>query len=201
MTSVQQLYNRRTWFYHTLMDRIRARSTTEAFERVLPRRLPPHSRILDLGSGSGLVTRLVVHRYPEAQVHALDYAEDMLAVLKRRLPHVEVITADFNASPTLSGAPYQLIVSAGAVSEYADWSVVLPWIQTLLAPGGMFVNVGVNDGFMGRLTGRLWQFEPRAAAEFVTACQTAGFRSVTERKPSKSLLLRHLHEYIVIAEN
>jgi ubiquinone/menaquinone biosynthesis C-methylase UbiE len=199
MPTIQDLYNRRARLYATLMDGMRSHSTASALRSVLPESLPAGSHILDVGAGSGLATVVLARRYPESHLTALDYAADLLAVLQQRLPAVTVVNTDMNSTPALVAAPFQLIVSAGAVSEYARWGTVLPWLCRLLAPGGLFINVGVSDSFLGRLTGRLWQFRPRSAVEFAAACRIAGFAPVELHLPPFNIFFKHREEYIICA--
>ncbi|MFI5342095.1 MAG: class I SAM-dependent methyltransferase, partial [Candidatus Methylomirabilales bacterium] len=46
-------------------------------------------RVLDLGSGPGVLSELVLKRYPEAQVIAFDLTEEMLTACKQRLSAFE----------------------------------------------------------------------------------------------------------------
>jgi trans-aconitate methyltransferase len=199
MDKIKNQYNRRSTFYASLMDSMRTRSTAQALLGVLPKQLPPGSHLLDIGSGSGLATAVLAQTYPDARLTALDFSDKLLSVLKKRLPDTDIVRADMNKQPALKSAPFHLVVSAGAVSEYGDLNIVLPWIRSLLVPGGMFINIGVDDNFLGRLTGLLWRFQPRSAATFTAACRAAGFDPVVIQIPSPNIFLKHREEYIVTA--
>ena len=47
-------------------------------------------RIVDLGCGPGTSTRMLVERYPQAQITAVDISTSMLEVAARRAPGAEL---------------------------------------------------------------------------------------------------------------
>ncbi|MCP5005272.1 MAG: class I SAM-dependent methyltransferase [Planctomycetes bacterium] len=44
-----------------------------------------HIKVLDLGSGPGVLSELVLKMYPSSQVHAFDLTEEMLELCQERL--------------------------------------------------------------------------------------------------------------------
>jgi release factor glutamine methyltransferase len=64
------------------------RTETIDFLSALDLAAVPHSRILDLGTGSGLIALSLKRRYPEAEVFASDISEEALALAEK--------SADFN---------------------------------------------------------------------------------------------------------
>lgn len=92
-------------------------------------------RVLDVGSGSGFLSRQLVERV--AQLDAVDFSEEMLEKA-RSLPNgdnprirwlygrVEDVTLD---------PPYGLVM-AGESLHWMDWDIVLPRFREVLMPGG-----------------------------------------------------------------
>jgi SAM-dependent methyltransferase len=83
--------------------------SAEAFapvEAALERLPEPPRRVLDLGTGTGLVARIVAARFPEATVIGVDISERMIEQARRRTesPRVSYQVADAERLPFEDGA-------------------------------------------------------------------------------------------------
>jgi tRNA (cmo5U34)-methyltransferase len=99
--------------------------------------------ILDVGAGTGLLSALLLQRYPAASVTLLDISEKMLAVAGERFAgqeNVHGLVRDYRQE----GLPgrYDLIVSALSIHhlETAEKYALYERIFEALNPGGVFVN-------------------------------------------------------------
>ena len=102
-------------------------------------------RILDLGSGSGRLLKLVRKDRPEAEFMALDFSSHMLEALHQQFdaePKVTVVAHDFSLPLPLLGT-FDAVISSFAIhhltherkrSLYAE-------IFDRLRPGGVFCNL------------------------------------------------------------
>ena len=85
--------------------------------------LPEGIRILELGSGPGLLARRVLETCPNVAAYTLlDFSEPMLAVSRQRLadfPGAAFVRASFKTDdwPRLAGGPFECILSMQAVHE------------------------------------------------------------------------------------
>jgi SAM-dependent methyltransferase len=85
--------------------------------------LPPGARILELGSGPGLLARRVLETCPNVAAYTLvDFSEPMLAVSRERLadfPAAAFVRASFKTDdwPRLAVGPFDGILSMQAVHE------------------------------------------------------------------------------------
>ncbi len=90
-------------------------------QRLLQQLLPllpstPPPRLLELGAGTGLLTRALLARYPDTQIDAVDIAPNMVAYAQQLLsgePRVTWHTGD--AQHLRMPSPYPLIVSNAAL--------------------------------------------------------------------------------------
>lgn len=97
------------------------------------RSFPFHNtpRIIDLGCGTGWITEKLAHTYHDADLHALDFAENLLHKANERLARyaIHLHHADFNALPE-SDFPFDIIFSNMAL----HWSPNLfSTLQSLIA--------------------------------------------------------------------
>jgi trans-aconitate 2-methyltransferase len=100
-------------------------------------RVPEGARniIYDLGCGGGQVTRLLVERYPGAEIVGIDSSEAMLAKGRADVPGARFVAGDIAAwSPP---RPADLIVANAALHWVADHEALMLRLLAGLAPGGV----------------------------------------------------------------
>jgi SAM-dependent methyltransferase len=85
--------------------------------------LAPRARVLELGSGPGLLAHRVLQRSPDLEVYTLfDFSEPMLALSRERLaafPAASFVLASFKSEdwPRRVGGPFDCVLSMQAVHE------------------------------------------------------------------------------------
>ena len=107
----------------------------------------PPKRILDLGAGTGLLSRMVAAAQPQARLTLLDGSPAMLDRAQGALgDRAEYVVADL-ADPLPRGG-WCAIVSALAIHhlEPAEQAALLRRVHDALAPGGIFVNAEQVEG-------------------------------------------------------
>ena len=95
-------------------------------------------RILDLASGTGILTFAVAERFPEAQVIGVELRDEYLQIARRRarergLDRVEFVLG--RAEDYREGR-YDAIVSS-YLAKYADLAVLAHHARSMLEPGGL----------------------------------------------------------------
>jgi ubiquinone/menaquinone biosynthesis C-methylase UbiE len=98
--------------------------------------LPPPARILDLGTGTGVVALALVERYPEAEVVGIDLSPGMIEEARRKLPpgltgRVSFEVGDASALASADGA-FDLVVLSNMIPFFDE-------LARVLAPGGTLV--------------------------------------------------------------
>lgn len=100
------------------------------------------SRVLDFGSGTGLLTAAMAAQ--AERVVALDVSSAMLAVLDRKeLPNVETVCGPLHTqrhSPMLAPRTFDLVTCSSVCAFLADYPEAVRQLAGLLAPGGWFVQ-------------------------------------------------------------
>lgn len=109
-------------------------------------RLPKDARILEIGCGTGLLTREIRARWPEAELIATDLAPEMLAETQRQGVTAQLLPMDGEA-PAFEGRWFDLILSSLAFQWFADLPSALARLHGLLRPGGSlyFATMGADS--------------------------------------------------------
>jgi len=118
-------------------------------------------QILDIGAGTGLLSALMLDKYPDASLTLLDFAEQMLAVARQRFvgrKNTRYITGDYR--DTGFGGTYDIICSALSIHHLADEEKVALYarIFSALNPGGVFVNADQARGETPALDRRFMEY-------------------------------------------
>ena len=92
------------------------------------------AEILELGSGPGNGTALLVARFPKANIIGVDDAPDMLAQARRALPKAKFIQADLRDYTPHD--PPDLIFANAVLQWLPGHETLIPRLARLLKPGG-----------------------------------------------------------------
>jgi ubiquinone/menaquinone biosynthesis C-methylase UbiE len=185
----KSFYDKSAAVYDSLMKLVGTAPTIKGLIKTLHIDVPEDARVLDLGCGTGLATEAISRRFPEAEISGLDYSEEMLRIYGKKFPKRRRYVGDFNDEGTFLSYPskrhvkmkpgsYDLIISSGAVSEYGRLDSVLPLTYRLLKEGGVFVNIGVKDHIINKITCKVWKYKPASERRFIKACEDAGYGDI-----------------------
>jgi tRNA (cmo5U34)-methyltransferase len=135
--------------YLTRVDNLPHRAEGEAvlvrdLEGVLP------GRILDLGTGNGRLTRVLLDAYPGSTAVGVDLSDDMLRAATEQFagnPDVTLVKHDFDDELAFAG-PFDAVVSSLAIHHVTDdrKPTLFAEVARLLAPGGVFANLDIVAG-------------------------------------------------------
>jgi ubiquinone/menaquinone biosynthesis C-methylase UbiE len=107
----------------------------DALLELLP--LPSEATVLDLGAGTGKLTRMLARRY--AHVFAVEPLDGMRAILARVVPDAEALAGSAERIP-LPDASVDGVFAAQAFHWFATDEAVAE-IDRVLRPGGIFADV------------------------------------------------------------
>ncbi|MET0364440.1 MAG: methyltransferase domain-containing protein [Sphingobium sp.] len=126
-------------------------------------RLPARPRILEIGCGTGILTRHIREAWPDAELIASDLSPDMVGQAAKGAMIAGTFLPMDGEMPPFEGAWFDLILSSLAFQWFGDLSAAITRLSGLLKPGGsLFFSTMGADSF------REW----RAAHE--RAGETAG---------------------------
>jgi ubiquinone/menaquinone biosynthesis C-methylase UbiE len=98
--------------------------------------VPPPARVLDLGTGTGVVAIALAARYPEADVTGIDISPGMIEEARRKLPpelagRVRFEVGDASALDS-ADADFDLVVLSNMIPFFDE-------LARIVAPGGFLV--------------------------------------------------------------
>ncbi len=124
------------------------RAVADRLARLLPELVSP--RVLELGCGTGLLSRHLIKRYPQGSFVLTDVAPAMIAQCRRNLApsgtqHISFEVMD--AGEAGGHAELDLIVSSMTLHWLADPIASLERLRQFLAPGGvmLYATLGTDS--------------------------------------------------------
>ena len=188
-------YGRIADIYNTSLRVFGFKRGVEQFLQRTEWRFPPRPRILDAGTGTGIIALWFLRRFPECEVVAFDIDEKMLAVLGRaarrhghgpsrltvargdlRAPDI-VTSVDTGRAVRLAPRSFDAVV-VGAALEHVPAEASLERLGPLVRPGGTFLNLGVRPGPAGAMLARVYDFRVHPPAEIFRCLTRLGFVDV-----------------------
>jgi ubiquinone/menaquinone biosynthesis C-methylase UbiE len=139
-------------------------------------------RVLDVGCGTGLLTRRLYERV-EGTVVGLDYSAGMLARAAARTPGAGWLQGDATRLP-LADHSFDVVCCTESFHWYADQEAAASEFARVLAPGGRLLVAHVSPPVAVSLGGRAhWPSPERIARLF----RRAGLEIVSQRRVSRPL--------------
>lgn len=107
----------------------------------------PH--ILDLGAGTGLLSGMLLQKYPNARLTLMDISEKMLRMARpifAGTDQVQYVVGDYTKHAFTSS--YDMIISSLSIHHltHADKKNVFGTVYKMLEPGGLFINADQVQG-------------------------------------------------------
>ncbi|MDZ8118060.1 methyltransferase domain-containing protein [Pontiella agarivorans] len=180
----------------------------KAVVSMLPKTAP--EEILELGPGTGQLTRLLLERFPNVPIDAVDVAEMMIAHSRKTFaayPQINWMVGD--AQTFWNGRRYPLIASSAALHWAADLSATFENVFQSLEPGGIFSLGMMLQGTLKELHQLRREISPEKTpgitlptySEILEALKSAGFRLKRRQHAEEKILygdakafLRAIHE-------
>lgn len=105
--------------------------------------------ILDIGAGTGLLSALIIQKFPSANLILMDISENMLEVARQRFygqANIRYIVSDYSRAELIG--QYDIICSALSIHHLApdDKRLLFGRIFSALKRGGLFINADQADG-------------------------------------------------------
>jgi ubiquinone/menaquinone biosynthesis C-methylase UbiE len=155
--------------------------------------IQPSDRILDLGCGTGWVSRRLARMANAGEVVGLDVADEMLHRAEEassEFNNIRYVWGSAENIPALDGL-FTKVLSVESFYYYADQNKALRELKRVMAPGGqlfILINLYKDNHYSLRWVGELKvPVQALSEAEYISLLERHGFRNVeAHRIPDRS---------------
>ncbi|MFT4344126.1 MAG: methyltransferase [Candidatus Woesearchaeota archaeon] len=171
---------------------------------------PPQPRVLDIGCGTGMSTRICRAYIPDAEFVGMDASANMLAKYVETNPTAFI--GDFNNPETISPfeegnaekplhdyRPFSLAIATASVTEYGGQEPI-NLTYDLLEENGKMLIIGMRDNLLAQSSGYFWEYKPSGLEKTMERCEEAGFSKLEEISIGLWFPLLRKHKFVLLAE-
>lgn len=112
--------------------------------------IPPRARVLDVGSGPGLLAMTLAERYPDAEITGIDYSPGQVRAANRLLAGCPFGNCAFEVGNAVdlpfADDSFEVVVSTFSISCWPDMRKGLEEIRRVLVGGGEAFIIDVDSG-------------------------------------------------------
>lgn len=182
---------KRTGIYDFFMKSLGYERSIDRFLTELPLDFPGEVRILDSGCGTGLMGLHFLQRFPNSELVATDLEPNCLRSTLNNadsrnlhatriccgtadISHPSQLTLLNGSSLSLETGSFQ-IICLGAVVGYANCTETsIRELVSLLAPGGILINLEMNESPSGKFVSRQYHYSNIALTRMKQVLQDSG---------------------------
>jgi SAM-dependent methyltransferase len=138
------------------------------------REVPAGSRVLEVGCGTGNVTRTMIEVFGAGAVTAMEPFEEGYAIAARRLP-CKVVKGDLE-NPPVTG-PFSFVGMFDVLEHLPNEGAALASVKKLLTPGGLFLlTVPAHESLWSYFDEQAGHFRRYETTTLTRALTRAGFQ-------------------------
>jgi ubiquinone/menaquinone biosynthesis C-methylase UbiE len=136
-----KIYHDKAHVYHELYEEIfDYEKEFSLFHNIMQKQDRPIKKILELGCGSGSVTRYLANDY---ECIGLDFSPDMIKLAKNLVPNAEFVQGDMRYLPLSLNNQFDAVLSTGRsfthLTTNKDCLECCESVMRVLKPGGLFI--------------------------------------------------------------
>jgi 2-polyprenyl-3-methyl-5-hydroxy-6-metoxy-1,4-benzoquinol methylase len=141
-------------------------------------------RVLEVGAGTGTITRRLVERYPDLSVVALEPADNMFRSLEAYAALTERVSAHQQtlSDPGVVGDPFDVVLYMNVLEHVADDASELRLAADALRPGGALLVFGpALEGLYSALDHKAGHYRRYSLASLRRIVEAAGLQVISLR--------------------
>jgi tRNA (cmo5U34)-methyltransferase len=196
------------WFLDSVRGAIPfAREQFAVMLQIVANGRQPVRRFLDLGAGDGVLSAVLLARYPAAEPVLVDFSPPMLDAAKERLAPLAKQPAFVNADlatpvwreAVAAYAPFDAVVSSFAIHHLEDErkQTLYGELLDLLTPGGSFAHIEhvapdtpwMERAFEAAMVDAIWEYGRRSDPALTRDAAAAAYASRLDRDANRLVSL------------
>jgi malonyl-CoA O-methyltransferase len=153
----------------------------------------PFYKILEIGCGTGFLTKLLVEAFPKAEVQAIDISPEMLNTAKAKLANYQNVSFSLADGEALVGGSYDLIISNAVFQWFHDYRRAFRGMRKSLQQNGwlLYATFGENTFHELKLAFAKSYKENKINAQYESGPMFRSAKELNEYSQAEGLLGRY----------
>jgi ubiquinone/menaquinone biosynthesis C-methylase UbiE len=168
-------------------------------------KLPPGKKILEIGCGNGIGTRLIEETFKPGEFIATEYDESLVDIARSKNPDSKVrVEAGDAANLRFADGDFDAVIGLSVIHHIPNWGDCLDEMQRVIKPGGLLIIKELSiDTFstpIGRIARRFVEHpydDMFRKDEFIAYLEGKSFR-ILDCRPHSMIGL--LSDFYLVAE-
>jgi len=119
--------------------------------------LPPNKKILEIGCGNGIGTRLIHEYFKPSELIATEYDESLVEITKEKVKDINVLVEQANATKfRFADNEFEAVVGLSVIHHIPDWEKALDELHRIIKPNGLLIikelSIDTFSTFFGKIS-------------------------------------------------
>lgn len=167
--------------------------------------LAPDKKILEIGCGNGIGTRLILDTFKPSEFIATEYDESLVEVAKMKVNGTKIIVEAGNAADLrFQDGEFDAVIGLSVIHHIPNWRDSLDELHRVIKPGGLLIikelSIETFETPFGRIARRFVEHPYDAMfrkAEFLEHLNKIGLMVLTDQPHS---MLYFLSDFLLVAK-
>ena len=119
--------------------------------------LPPNKKILEIGCGNGIGTRLIHEYFKPSELIATEYDESLVEITKEKVKDINVLVEQADATKfRFADNEFDAVVGLSVIHHIPNWEIALDELHRIIKPNGLLIikelSIETFETFFGKIS-------------------------------------------------
>lgn len=119
--------------------------------------LPPNKKILEIGCGNGIGTRLIHEYFKPSELIATEYDESLVEIAKEKVKDINVLVEQADATKfRFADNEFDAVVGLSVIHHIPNWEIALDELHRIIKPNGLLIikelSIETFETFFGKIS-------------------------------------------------
>lgn len=146
--------------------------------------LPPNKKILEIGCGNGIGTRLIHEYFKPSELIATEYDESLVEITQNKVKDLNVLVEQADATKfRFANNEFDAVIGLSVIHHIPNWEDCLDELHRIIKPNGLLIikelSIDTFETFFGKISRRFVEHpydDMFRKDEFLKYIETKGFK-------------------------
>ncbi|MFN3491823.1 MAG: class I SAM-dependent methyltransferase [Anaerolineales bacterium] len=135
--------------------KIYLRNIVEKLQKIS--QLPPNKKILEIGCGNGIGTRLIHEYFKPSELIATEYDESLVEITQEKVKDLNILVEQADATKfRFSNNEFDAVIGLSVIHHIPNWEEALDELHRIIKPKGLLIikelSIETFETFFGKIS-------------------------------------------------